>query len=140
MNSIVNILGCWFHFCQAVRRAMARMPELFNKVQSDEIYNELFRKFQCLPLLSLHHIETEFRDLCKEALRLDKGSYAPFTNYSNNEWMKIVTPYHYFCVYMGDKRTTADAESFNKKINHLFKTLGNFFSFCEASTSNQLMN
>lgn len=130
VGSNMDILGCWFHFCQALRRALARMPELFDKVQSDEVYKEIFRRFQCLPLLPMNHIEKEFRDLCKEALKIDKKSFSTFINYFNNEWMKIVTPHH-FCVYMRDKRTTADAESFNKKVNQLFKTHGSFFSFCE---------
>lgn len=145
VDSEMDILGCWFHFCQALRRALARMPALFDKVQSDEVYKEIFRRFQCLPLLPMNHIQKEFQDLCKEALKVDKIAFSPFINYFNNEWMKIVTPQH-FCVHMRDKRTTADAESFNKKVNQLFKTHGSFYSFCEtlqkleASTSNQLMN
>lgn len=144
-GSTMIILGCWFHFSQAIRRKLAQMPGLFAKVQSDEKFKEIFRRFQCLPLLPLKDIEITFRELCKEALRLDKGLFTPFINYFYNEWMKIVTPYH-FCVYMRGKRTTADAESFNKKVNQLFKTHGGFFLFCEtlqkleASTSNQLMN
>lgn len=144
-RSNMSILGCWFHFNQALRRKLAQMPALFAKVQSNVEYKELFRQFQCLPLLPLEDIEKMFRYLCKEAFKLDKDLFAPFINYFHNEWMKIVTPLH-FCVYMRDKRTTADAESFNKKVNQLFKTHGSFFLFCEtlqkleASTSTQLMN
>lgn len=98
-----------------------------------------------MPLLPLEYIESTFKSLCKEALKLDKDQFSPFITYFHDEWMKTVTPYH-FCVYMRGTRTTAVAESFNGKVNKLFKTHGSFFSFCEtlqkieASTSTKLEN
>lgn len=145
VNSSMPILGCWFHFTQAVRRKMTQFSPSFHKIKTDEKYSNIFRRFQCLPLLPVQHIECAFRDLAKEALKLDKDFFPPFINYFNSEWIKILTP-HYFCVYMRGKRTTADAESFNGRINQLFRTHSNFFHFCEvlqkleASTSNQLEN
>lgn len=145
IDSVLVILGCWFHFCQALRRKVAQMSELFEKINTDEKYRDIFRRFQCLPLLPLHHIESSFRDLAKEALNLDKQLFAPFVNYFNREWMNIVTPKH-FCVYMRDKRTTGDAESFNSKLNQLFKAHPGLFLFCEtlqqleAVCSTQLIN
>lgn len=145
VNSNMQILECWFHFCQALRRKITQLSPLFEKVRADENYHSIFRRFQCLPLLPLHHIENSFRALSKEALKLDRDLFHPFINYFNKEWMKIVTPQH-FCVYMRGKRTTSDAESFNGRINKLFRAHSNFFNFCEvlqkleASTSNQLEN
>lgn len=145
IDSSMCILGCWFHFCQALRRKVAQMSELFLKINSDEKYKDIFRRFQCLPLLPLEHINNTFRDLCKEALILDRILFAPFVNYFNREWMNIVTPKH-FCVYKSDKRTTGDAESFNGKMNQLFKAHPGFYLFCETlqkvevSSSNQLLN
>lgn len=144
-NSDMLILSCWFHFCQALRRKLAQMPALFEKVKADETYRTIFRRFQCLPLLPLHHIEESFRSLSKTALRLNKDLFAPFVNYFNKEWMKTVTPSH-FCLYMRGKRTTAQAESFNGKVNKTFRTHGSFFQFCEISqtievaTTNELAN
>lgn len=145
IGSLLAILGCWFHFCQALRRKIVQMPELFKKIKSDENYKNIFRQFQCLPLLPLEHIPNTFRDLAKEALKLDAELFSPFVQYFNNEWMKIVTPLH-FCVYKRGKRTTAEAEAFNCKLNRLFRPHANFFLFCESlkklevATTDQLMN
>lgn len=145
VKSNMPVLGCWFHFCQALRTKMVRFTSLFTKVKNDENYYNIFRRFQCLPLLPVHHIENTFKNLSKEALKLDLESFQPFVKYFNNEWIKIVKPQH-FCVYLRGKRTTGDAESCNGRLNKIFRTHSNFFHFCEvlqkfeASTSNQLEN
>lgn len=145
IDSDMSVLGCWFHFCQALRRYLAKLLQLFEKVKRDERYYAIFRRIQCLPLLPLHHIEISFKKVSKDALKLDKELFSPFINYFHNEWMKKVTPYH-FCVYMRGKRTTADAESMNAKVNALFRAHGGFFQFnetlqkLESATSTQLEN
>lgn len=145
IGSNMGILGCWFHFCQALRRKMSQMPQLFEKNGQDERYRDIFRQFQCLPLLPLDSIEAVFRDLAKEALLLDKISFAPFVDYFHKEWIAIVKP-KYFCVHKSSQRTTGNAESCNGKLNQIFKAHPGFYLFCEtlqkfeASHSNQLMN
>lgn len=145
IGSEMSILGCWFHMCQALRRKLVSMTELFVKVKTDETYKNIFRRFQCFALLPLEHIESAFKNLCIEALRLDNQLFAPFIDYFNNKWMRIVTPYH-FCVYMRGRRTTASAEAINGKMNMLFKTHGAFYPFCETlqkielTTSTELEN
>lgn len=145
IDSDMQILGCWFHFCQAVRRKLAKLTPLFEKVKSDEKYKHIFRRFQCLPLIPLDLVQDTFKKLCIEVLKLDKELFSPFINYFHNEWMIVVTPLH-FCVYLRDFRTTAAAEALNGKVNKLFRTHGSFFLFCEtlqkveASTSNDLEN
>lgn len=145
IKSALFILGCWFHFCQAIRRKVSQMPALYEKIKKDPRYKDIFRRFQCLPLLQLHHIEGAFRDLSKEALSLDQNSFAPFVDYFYKEWIQIVKPKH-FCVYMRGKRTTGDAESCNGRFNQLFKAHSGFFQFCEtlqkveATSTTQLMN
>lgn len=99
IDSIIFVLGCWFHFCQSLRRKLSKLPNLFSKVKSNEIYADIFRRFQCFPLLPVHYIKISFIELCKEALKVDQTAFAPFIDYFNDEWIKIVTPYH-FCVYM----------------------------------------
>lgn len=144
-GSNLMILGCWFHYCQALRRKTSAMSTLFELIRTNEKHRHIFRKFQCLPLLPEHHIEPTFKTLAMEALKLDKEVFAPFINYFNNEWIKIVTPHH-FCVYKRDKRTTGDAESCNGRMNNLFKVHGSFFTFCvtlqkvEVTTANELQN
>lgn len=31
-----NVIGCWFHFCQCLRRKMASLPNLFDALRNDE--------------------------------------------------------------------------------------------------------
>lgn len=105
---------------------------------------EIFRQFQCLALLPMHHIENTFRILGKEALTLDPALFKQFVNYFHNEWIKIVTPRH-FCVYNHKKRTTGDAESYNARCNSYFRAHPSFYQFCEflqkmeVASSNTLM-
>lgn len=144
-GSNMTVLGCWFHYCQALRRKVSKMPNLFENIRKYEKYSHLFRRFQCLPLLPLQYIDQLFRSLAKEALRLNSDLFATFVDYYDREWMKIVTPVH-FCVYMRGRRTTAEAENFNGRLNKLFKTHGNFYLFCESlqkivsASSNEVEN
>lgn len=73
IKSNMLVLGCWFHMCQALRRQMAKIPALSEKVKSNEIYADIFRRFQCLALLPMKYIESTFVNLSKEALKLDKS-------------------------------------------------------------------
>lgn len=145
IDSLMFILGCWFHFCQALRRKVSQMPALFAIIRKDVRYKDIFRQFQCLPLLPMHHIEDTFRDLAKDALSLDQNLFAPFVDYFHKEWIRTVKPKH-FCVYKRDTRTTGAAESCNGKLNQIFKMHPSFFNFCETlqavetSSSTQLMN
>lgn len=126
----IRIFGCWFHFCQALRRKIASMQELFQLVRTDGMAKHLFLKFQCLALLPSDMIEDAFKELAKRALR-DFALFAPFVDYFDREWIKIVTPHH-FSVFMRGLRTTGHAETYNCRINQRFKTHGNFFRFCES--------
>lgn len=130
LNTKIDILGCWFHFCQSLRRKLASMSELFKQVRSNEKLKSIFRQFQCLALLPHDIIETTFIELSKEALKLS-DKFAPFIDYFNSEWIKIVKPIH-FSVFMRGMRTTSSAEAINGQINKKFKTHGNFFHFCES--------
>lgn len=125
-----KILGCWFHLCQALRRKMASLKELFELIRSDTIAKNLFRRFQCLALLPASKIEQCFIDLSQEALK-DSAHFGDFIDYFYEEWIRRVKP-HNFSVFLQDTRTTAAAEAFNGKSNKTFKTHGNFFHFCET--------
>lgn len=133
----IPVLGCWFHFCQALRKMMATMGELFELVRNNENVKTIFAQFQCLPLLPAHLIENTFRNLAKKALKTTV-KFDRFIDYFNREWMKIVTPKH-FSVFMRGTRTTGSAESFNHQMNNRFKTHGNFYHFCEALQKEELV-
>lgn len=52
------ILGCWFHFCQALRRWMRSMENLYALIRKNSNAQCIFRQFQCLALLPYNQIKT----------------------------------------------------------------------------------
>lgn len=136
VDDSLNILGCWFHFCQALRRKVASLKDLF-KLQKENIEaRNIIRKFQCLALLPSARIIEIFTELCKEALNKSKH-FADFVDYFHDEWIKRVKP-QYFSVFKQNTRTTASAENFNGRSNKTFKTHGNFYHFCETMQKEEL--
>lgn len=132
------ILGCWFHFAQALRRRMASLSSLFALIKKNEDAKIIFRKFQCLALLPCDKIKDAFVFLLKEALEEKKfKEFSTFIAYFKKEWMEIVTP-EYFSVFDKDVRTTGSAEAFNGKINKKCKTYSNFFNFVESLQKEEL--
>lgn len=130
LNTGINILGCWFHFCQALRRKMASVKLLFEIIRTDHTAKDIFRRIQCLALLPPDQIQPAFINLSREGLKHSEN-FSEFIDYFYDEWILRVKPQH-FSVFLRNVRTTASAESFNGKSNKLFRTHGNFFHFCEV--------
>lgn len=134
-----NVIGCWFHFCQCLRRKMASLNKLYDAIRNDTsgAMRDMFRRFQCLALLPAEQIEPVFMNLSEDALKLSEN-FAEFIDYFHKEWINRVTPKH-FSVYLRDTRTTSGAESFNAKVNKAFKTHGNFYHFVEKLQLEELV-
>lgn len=132
----IVVLGCWFHFCQAIRRKMVSIKDLAELVRTDAKAKNFFRRFQCLALLPACMIEDAFMELSTEALGYSK-LFTEFVNYFHREWILHVKPQH-FSVFLLDTRTTAAAEAFNGKSNKTFRTHGNFFHFVETLQDEEL--
>lgn len=137
LNTGILIYGCWFHFCQAIRRKLASMGVLFEFVRNNEHAKTIFLQFQCLALLPADVIEDTFKVLAKKALKLST-LFAQFVDYFDKEWIKVVKPKH-FSVFMRSTRTTGSAESYNHQINTRFRTHGNFYHFCEAMQKEEVV-
>lgn len=134
----IPILGCWFHFCQALRRKMASMEHLLALIKDNPDAKNIFRKFQCLALLPNDKIKDAFVYLLREALEEKKiKEFAPFISYFKKEWMEIVGP-EYFSVFDKDVRTTGSAEAFNGKLNKKFRTHSSFLNFVESLQREEL--
>lgn len=134
----IPILGCWFHFCQALRRQMASMEHLFALIKDNSDAKNIFRKFQCIALLPYDKIKDAFVYLLREALEEKRfKEFAPFISYFKKEWMEIVKP-EYFSVFDKDVRTTGSAEAFNGKLNKKFRTHSSFFNFVESLQREEL--
>lgn len=132
------ILGCWFHFAQALRRKMASFSNMFALIKKNQDAKIIFRKFQCLALLPYEKIKDAFVHLLREALMEKKfKEFSPFIDYFKKEWMEIVKP-EYFSVFDKDVRTTGSAEAFNGKLNKKFQTHAKFFNFVESLQKEEL--
>lgn len=127
LKTNITIYGCWFHFCQALRRNLAKMGILYELVRRDENARIIFKPFECLALLPDDVIEATFEKLAKKALKISP-LFASFIDYFDRERIKIVKPQH-FSVF----------KSFNNQVNHRFKTHGNFFHFCEMLQKEELV-
>lgn len=89
-----KLLGCWFHHCQALRRKVASISELFELVKRDKEARILYRRFQCLALLPAEKIKSAFEVLGFEAL----GKYPQFEKfirYYDKQWIEREKPENY---------------------------------------------
>lgn len=90
----VKILGCWFHHCQALRRMMASIPNLFHLIQHENDAKLFYRKIQCLALLPPNKIKPAFDQIAYEALK-KYPQFEKFIKYYDSQWIKRETPDSY---------------------------------------------
>lgn len=126
----IKLLGCWFHYAQAIRRKVATLSELFELVRTDEKIRSIYYKIICLALLPFDKIERAFNELALEGLRLTKA-FTPFVQYFRNQWLKRVGAKN-FSVFLEETRTTCAAEGYNGKLGKKFQIHPNFFVFIES--------
>lgn len=126
----IKLLGCWFHYAQAVRRKVASLSSLFSLVRTDENIKSIYFKIICLALLPHDKIEKAFNELAIEGLELSK-TWMPFVKYYQNQWLGRVGPKN-FSVFLEETRTTCAAEGYNGKLGKKFQKHPNFFIFIES--------
>lgn len=85
------LFGCWFHHCQALRRKVASIPELFEIIRKEAKAAEFYRKMQCLALLPADKIKDAFDQLAYDALQT-YPEFAKFVDYYDKQWIRKVTP------------------------------------------------
>lgn len=56
-----NLVSCWFHYCQAIRRKCSKLSGFFVKLQKEKSAEKLFLKFLALPLLPASKIKEAFK-------------------------------------------------------------------------------
>lgn len=126
----VKLLGCWFHYAQAIRRKFASISELFELIRTNENISTIYYKFICLALLPHDKIERAFNELALEALQMSE-TFTPFIRYFQNQWLKRVGPKK-ISVFLEETRTTCAAEGYNGKLGKTFQKHPNFFVFVES--------
>lgn len=85
-----QLLSCWFHFVQAIRKNVSQMALLFHLIRTNTDAAKLYYKFQALALLRADLITDAFNDLKNEGLRMNTAAFQPFLKYFEKQWIKKV--------------------------------------------------
>lgn len=126
----IKLLGCWFHYAQAIRRKVASLSELFELVRTQDQIRIIYYKMICLALLPYDKIENAFNELALEGLQQTK-EFTLFIKYFQVQWLSRVGPKN-FSVFLEETRTTCSAEGYNGKLGKKFQKHPNFFVFIES--------
>lgn len=121
-----NHLSCYFHFTQAVYRAIQRFG-LSGSYGNDENVKRLCRKLMALPMLPEPVIEDTY-DECVQSLSSSlKQTVDRLLQYFQEQWFSKVPPIHW-CVHELVMRTNNNAEGMNYAV-HLRFSLFLFSAF-----------
>lgn len=83
----MRLYGCWFHFCQGLRRHANAIPGFVANIRVNPATLELYAKFLCLPLLPDHMIGDAFNLLNAECESYDAVLFRRFLKYFNKQWI-----------------------------------------------------
>lgn len=89
----VNQYTCWFHYCQAIKRHSAQIPEFMSIVRGETSKLKIYYDVMCLPLLPPADINIAFMELKAEALAKYGELYTKFLHYVESYWLKKVDNY-----------------------------------------------
>lgn len=106
-----KIIGCWFHFCQAIGKHCKKIGGLNAKLDSDVGAKKLYHKFLALPLVRIDLIAEAIALLVAESLQFGP-EFATFVAYFQRQWVTVETP-ESFCVFSQVSRTNNLVESHN---------------------------
>lgn len=124
--------GCWFHFCQALRRKSIRLG-LHRLIKSDRDAKGAHRQLMCLPLLPNDNIIPGFDALMNEAKHL--GIYRrmkDYFRYVRDYWLKVVHNKNPLSLCNVPMRTTSSVESLHSKNHKIFPKHPHIFKFMEC--------
>lgn len=84
--------GCWFHFCQAVRRrANKEANGLVAFIKSNNDALEIYGKLLCLPLLPAKQINETFQSIKSDAYEFESHMFGSFIKYYQLQWIETVS-------------------------------------------------
>lgn len=87
-----KLSGCWFHFCQAVRRRITTTNnELASYIRQNKQASFNYHKILTLPLLPASHILESFKKIQKDIESFDHHfKFASFLEYFEGQWLRKV--------------------------------------------------
>lgn len=83
----VQLVACWFHFCQAVKRYATKIAGFNKFLQWDAEAKVIFEQMHCLPLLPPEHILPAFKTLEVKASAINKKAFLKFFVYCQRQWL-----------------------------------------------------
>ncbi|XP_073825748.1 uncharacterized protein [Musca autumnalis] len=125
----VKLIGCWFHFCQAVRRNVMSKRLLYNCIKKSKPMTVEYHKLLALPLLPPVLICSAFQEIKNKLLLMDgECKLSSFLKYYEKHWLQKIGPEN-ISVYNQCTRTTSSVEAYNGFLGKLIAKSGNFFKF-----------
>lgn len=85
-----QLVSCWFHFVQAVRRKATKIPTLYHLIRTNPKAAALYYKFQAIALLPPNLIDKAFSDLSRDATKFNRDAFQPFVDYFERQWINKV--------------------------------------------------
>lgn len=92
-----SLKGCWFHYCQALRRNSGKIKNFGKLIKSNEECSKWYRTFLSLALVNPKQIEEMFLILKNNALEFSKKHREClniFIKYFEKQWMTKVISLH----------------------------------------------
>lgn len=112
----IQPVGCYFHFCQALRRRASQTPSLSIHIKGNSIENQVLKTLMRLALLPLERIEKGLEEVELLAIREGVGEkFVPFFGYFRDTWMRRYSPSDW-CVANRPRRTNCNLEGYNNTI------------------------
>lgn len=124
-----KMLGCWFHFCQCLRRRV-RSLGLSSFLKSNAAARKVYHKLLCLPLIRSDCIEAAFEQLVVEA-NVFGDKFQAFLEYIRSEWIENERA-ESFAVFLEFHRTNNLSESYNSELNGKLQFHGCMYEFLEV--------
>lgn len=121
------ILGCWFHYSQAIRRKGSQIKGFFEMIQSNQAAKKLYQKLLCLPLIRSDAIKLAF-DMFKVQANQFGGPFIIFIDYYENQWINTEGAIS-ICLFLQSHRTNNLLESYNSDLNAKLQSHGNLYNF-----------
>lgn len=125
-----RLLGCWFHFSQALHKRAKKIRGFRNFIKSNENARKLYKKLKNLPLMEENNIILAFA-LLKAESKSFGNRFDEFMKYVEDQWITKEGPAS-FCVFLQPDRTNNLLESYNSSITSKIPANGCFFKFVKA--------
>lgn len=122
----VNLVGCYFHYCQAIKRKAHSFPEVSRALQTRNGY-KIYKMYAKLPLLPLDKFADGLAAIDATEQRCGhRATFSSFRNYFDRFWVRKVRPEN-FVISSETHRTNNYLESFNARLSRQIRSQPNIY-------------